>query len=161
MTNQSESGIINTERERKIPNTRKVNIMTVKYIVIAQVIADMEDKSTKDFMVDQCNTIEGAKNIAKTVVRDHYFTGDYRIVKRIIDEVAFEIIDEIVYNYDWYEEVGIIESAKKDLALFGKLLEETTKGLERCKTERGRQGKEKLIALCKKEIARAEKVLNG
>ena len=163
LTNQSESGIINTERERKIPNTREVNIMTVKYIVIAQVVADMEGRTTKDFTFGEyVNTLEEAKSLAECVKNDnYYFTGDYRIEKRTIDEIAFTVEDEVVYNYNWYDEVGRKESAKKDVALFNALLEEAIKGLERCKTERGRQGKEKLIARYKEEIDRAEKVLNG
>ena len=137
--------------------------MTVKYIVIAQVVADMEGRTTKDFTFGEyVNTLEEAKSLAECVKNDnYYFTGDYRIEKRTIDEIAFTVEDEVVYNYNWYDEVGRKESAKKDVALFNALLEEAIKGLERCKTERGRQGKEKLIARYKEEIDRAEKVLNG
>ena len=137
--------------------------MTVKYIVIAQVIADMEGRTTKDFTFGEyVNTLEEAKSVAECVENDnHYFTGDYRIEKRTIDEVAFTVEDEVVYNYNWYNEKGIKESAEKDVALYNKLLAEEVAGLERCKTEKGRQRKEKTIARYKEEIERAEKVLKG
>lgn len=96
--------------------------------------------------MDFVPTLEEAMEMGKTIKHEGGWgnTGDWNITKHTMDEETFTYKVEVVYYYDWYEEVGQFE-------YYAEMVERHTKELEKAKamkpkTEKGEQRKQKKIA---------------
>ena len=100
------------------------------------------------------NTHAEAKEWAtNNIKKDVVVTGDWKVVARTINEEAFTVVDEVVEEYDWYEEVGKYEWIEEDIYYAKKNIKEFTFNMKRCK-------KEETINKWKKEIKRWEETLD-
>lgn len=99
-----------------------------------------------NYEMDFVPTLEEAMEMGKTIKHEGGWgnTGDWNITKHTMDEETFTYKVEVVYYYDWYEEVGQFEH-------YAEMVEYHTKELEKAramkpKTENGEQRKQKKIA---------------
>ena len=100
------------------------------------------------------NTYEEAVAYAtNNVVKDVVNTGDWKVVARTINEEAFTVVDEVVEEYDWYEEVGKYEDVERDIAFVEGIIKNRENAIKRCK-------KEETIKRHKEEIRKWKERLN-
>lgn len=105
-------------------------------------------------------TLEEAKAIAATIKKNSgWDTGDWRIVARTLNEEAFTVEENIVESFNWWEEIGYRENARKNVERYTRIIAELEASKARCKTANGVARKEKEIAWNKELLAKAEAAL--
>ena len=136
--------------------------MTTKYIAQLRVYTDCEgyhSKFTGNKIVD---TLDEAIVIAESFPKYHehsgFDTGDWRIIKKTMDEATFSITEEIVKEYNGSKIEGQKVAYKAELRYYEMMLAETLK--KRPRTEKGHIKKAEDIKKFTEEIAICKKYLN-
>lgn len=133
------------------------------YIVSKEIYDDMEGRRIAYREIGKFETMAEAKTYANTKITKNkgLNTGNWKIIARTIDEIAFSVTDKQMEYFDWYKNVGRIEDAKKDIVRFTEEINKLELSKANCKTETGIARKDKEIAWYKKYLANAEKILRG
>lgn len=93
------------------------------------------------------DTIEEAlKEVEKRNLKrgpEGWYTGNYRIVKKTIDEEAFTVTEEVVIEYDWWEEVGYKKSLMRSIECCKEEIEKEK--ARKVRSENGEKKRQKAI----------------
>lgn len=139
--------------------------MRTMYRVETREYTDCEARSSKWFVLgDTYYTTKEeaeAKAIEKNAkaTKNGYFCGDYRVIERTVDEATFTVIDTIVVDYNYFNEVERYEIATRLIETYTKEIARLEASKKNCKTKRGLANIEKVIADCKEKIEKKEKIL--
>ena len=102
------------------------------------------------------DTIEEAKELVKDTPHTFPYTGDYRVVAVTMDEATFTVTEKIVINFNYYNEIGKWEEAKREIALCNEYIAEIEASKKRVRTENGMNKKNAEIERYKKRIEAME-----
>jgi len=132
--------------------------MRTMYFAYEESYADPEGYHTEFENRGKFDTFEEAKKATENF-HGHggWYTGDWKIVAKTMDEATFTFKEETVEEFDWYEEVGKKEYAKEKIERWTKKIAEIEESKKRCRTENGIVKKDKEIVKYKEWIEK-EKV---
>lgn len=85
--------------------------MTMKFFIVAVFAKGGDEYGREVFMERYFDTFDEALDFSrKYIKRNQYYTGDYAIMQRIMDEPSFYMNDVSVYECNYNESVGFPET---------------------------------------------------
>jgi tetratricopeptide (TPR) repeat protein len=136
--------------------------MTTKYKVYSHNAVDCEGRRFRDVeFSDYVATYEEALEIAEGIATSCFPTDGWSIVARTIDEANFTVTDTVVKKFDYWEEIGKYEAAKRAIKRCIERIEELEKSIARSTNEKRIANKRKAIEEYKKEIEENKKMLDN
>ena len=136
--------------------------MTTKYKVYSHDALDCEGRRFGDVEYsDYVATYEEALEIAKGIETSCFPVDGWSIVARTIDEANFTVTDTTVKRFDYWEEIGKYEAAKRRIKRNTEKIEELEKSIARSTNEKRIANKRKTIEEYKKEIEENKKMLDN
>ena len=136
--------------------------MTTKYKVYSHNAVDCEGRRFRDVeFSDYVATYEEALEIAEGIATSCFPIDGWSIVARTIDEANFTVTDTVVKKFDYWEEIGKYEAAKRAIKRCIERIEELEKSIARSTNEKRIANKRKTIEEYKKEIEENKKILDN
>lgn len=130
--------------------------MTIKYRIDVEYFADVCEGRGSDWRTgtEYHSTYEDALEKAETYKKGMALTGNWKIVKRTIDEVAFMVEDITVKEFNWWKEIGAIEYANREIARLRDKITKLEESKKRVRSATGLVKKDSEIIHCLAEIER-------
>ncbi len=136
--------------------------MTTKYKVYSHDALDCEGRRFEDVEYsDYVATYEEALEIAKGIKTSCFPIDGWSIVARTIDEVNFTVTDTKIRKFDYWEEIGKYEAAKRLIKRYTEEIEKLEKSIARSTNEKRINEKRKAIEKYKKEIEENKVMLDN
>ena len=136
--------------------------MTTKYKVYSHDALDCEGRRFGDVEYsDYVATYEEALEIAKGIKTSCFPIDGWSIVARTIDEVNFTVTDTKIRKFDYWEEIGKYEAAKRLIKRYTEEIEKLEKSIARSTNEKRINEKRKAIEKYKKEIEENKVMLDN
>jgi hypothetical protein len=145
-----------------IKKRKEDKTMTTKYKVYSHNALDCEGRRFGNVECsDYVATYEEALEIAKGIKTSCFPTNGWSIVARTIDEANFTVTDTVVKKFDYWEEIGKYEAAKRSIKRRTEEIEKLEKSIARSTNEKRINEKRKTIEKYKKEIEENKVMLDN